>query len=154
MALITRMVVGEELVIDLTGKMEAAKEIKTLITASVDRVSQGTALVDQAGATMAEVVASIRRVTDIIGKPQMLAGDSVSADGLTWTMTLRDGLVFHDGERVLAKDCVASLARWAKRDAFGQLLDKVVELWGTADDRTILPSGWSWRLYSEPPESL
>ena len=47
---------------------KAAKEIKTLITASVDRVSQGTALVDQAGATMAEVVASIRRVTDIMGE--------------------------------------------------------------------------------------
>ncbi|MBX9834278.1 MAG: MCP four helix bundle domain-containing protein, partial [Burkholderiaceae bacterium] len=40
---------------------EAAKEIKTLITASVERVEQGTALVDKAGATMTEVVASIRR---------------------------------------------------------------------------------------------
>jgi len=47
---------------------EAAKEIKSLITASVERVEQGTALVDQAGATMEEVVASIRRVTDIVGE--------------------------------------------------------------------------------------
>jgi methyl-accepting chemotaxis protein len=47
---------------------DAAKEIKTLITASVERVEQGTALVDQAGATMTEVVASIRRVTDIMGE--------------------------------------------------------------------------------------
>ncbi len=47
---------------------EAAKEIKTLINASVERVEQGTALVDQAGATMDEVVNSIRRVTDIMGE--------------------------------------------------------------------------------------
>ncbi|MCF8211746.1 MAG: MCP four helix bundle domain-containing protein [Rhodoferax sp.] len=46
---------------------DAAKEIKGLISASVERVEQGTAQVDQAGATMAEVVASIQRVTDIMG---------------------------------------------------------------------------------------
>ena len=47
---------------------EAAKEIKTLINASVERVEQGTALVDQAGTTMAEVVNSIKRVTDLMGE--------------------------------------------------------------------------------------
>jgi methyl-accepting chemotaxis protein len=47
---------------------EAAKQIKELITASVDRVAQGTALVDRAGVTMAEVVGSIQRVTDIMGE--------------------------------------------------------------------------------------
>ena len=47
---------------------EAAKEIKNLINASVARVEQGTLLVDQAGATMSEVVSSIRRVTDIMGE--------------------------------------------------------------------------------------
>jgi methyl-accepting chemotaxis protein len=47
---------------------DAAKEIKTLIHASVKRVELGTTLVDKAGATMTEVVASIRRVTDIVGE--------------------------------------------------------------------------------------
>ena len=47
---------------------EAAKEIKSLINASVARVEQGTALVDKAGVTMTEVVSSIRRVTDIMGE--------------------------------------------------------------------------------------
>jgi methyl-accepting chemotaxis protein len=46
---------------------EAAKEIKTLIGDSVARVEQGSALVDRAGTTMAEVVTSIRQVTDIMG---------------------------------------------------------------------------------------
>ena len=47
---------------------EAAKEIKVLITTSVERVEHGTALVDRAGSTMTEVVGSIRRVTDIMGE--------------------------------------------------------------------------------------
>ena len=47
---------------------DAAKEIKSLINASVQRVEQGSALVDQAGATMAEVVSSIRRATDLMGE--------------------------------------------------------------------------------------
>jgi len=47
---------------------DAAKEIKTLINASVEQVEQGTAFVDKAGATMAEVVDSIRSVTDIMGQ--------------------------------------------------------------------------------------
>jgi len=47
---------------------EAAKEIKSLISASVERVELGTAMVDKAGETMTEVVSSIRRVTDIMGE--------------------------------------------------------------------------------------
>lgn len=47
---------------------DAAKEIKTLITDSVERVEKGTVLVDQAGETMTEVATSIRRVTDIMGE--------------------------------------------------------------------------------------
>lgn len=47
---------------------EAAKEIKALITASVERVEQGTLLVDQAGATMSDVVSAIRKATDLMGE--------------------------------------------------------------------------------------
>ncbi|RFO95821.1 methyl-accepting chemotaxis protein [Rhodoferax lacus] len=47
---------------------EAAKEIKALINTSVERVNHGTSLVDQAGSTMADVVASIKRVTDIMAE--------------------------------------------------------------------------------------
>lgn len=47
---------------------DAAKEIKALIDASVERVGRGTALVDQAGVTMSEVVGSIKRVTDLMGE--------------------------------------------------------------------------------------
>ena len=47
---------------------DAAKEIKTLISNSVEKVDAGTALVDQAGQTMQEVVSAIKRVSDIVGE--------------------------------------------------------------------------------------
>ena len=59
---------------------DAAKEIKTLINASVERVEQGTVLVDQAGATMTEVVGSIKRVTDLMG--EISAASSEQASGV------------------------------------------------------------------------
>src|SRR5918997_4061762 len=58
-------------------------------------------------------------------KPQMVEGDEVSADGLTWTFKLREGLRFHDNEPVLAKDAVASVQRWMRRDALGLMLASV-----------------------------
>jgi peptide/nickel transport system substrate-binding protein len=53
---------------------------------------------------------------------QMLAGHTVDAEQKVWTLTLRDGLLFHDGTPVLGRDVVASLRRWAAKDAFGQAL--------------------------------
>ncbi|WP_137749487.1 methyl-accepting chemotaxis protein [Acidovorax sp. NB1] len=60
---------------------EAAKEIKSLITASVERVEQGTQLVDKAGITMTEVVGAIRRVTDIMG--EISAASSEQSTGVS-----------------------------------------------------------------------
>jgi peptide/nickel transport system substrate-binding protein len=51
--------------------------------------------------------------------PQMLEGWEVSPDRLTWTFTLRDGLAWSDGQAVTAEDCVASIKRWAQREALG-----------------------------------
>ncbi|MBX6742904.1 MAG: ABC transporter substrate-binding protein [Acetobacteraceae bacterium] len=70
-------------------------------------------------------------------RPQMAEGHTVSDDGRVWRIRLREGLKFHDGEPVLARDCAASLARWSKRDPFGQLLGAAVESWRAADDRTL-----------------
>jgi peptide/nickel transport system substrate-binding protein len=54
--------------------------------------------------------------------PQMVAGHAVDKDGHQWDLTLREGLRFHDGSPVLARDAVASIQRWWKRDAFGAVL--------------------------------
>ena len=57
---------------------EAAKEIKALISASVERVEHGSTLVDQAGNTMTEVVNAIRRVTDIMGEISSASGEQAT----------------------------------------------------------------------------
>ncbi len=57
---------------------EAAKEIKQLINASVERVEHGTTLVDEAGVTMAEVVESIQRVTAIMGEISVASNEQAS----------------------------------------------------------------------------
>lgn len=70
-------------------------------------------------------------------RPQMADGFTLSDDGRTYLIKLRDGLKFHNGEAVRAQDCAPSLARWAKRDSLGATLDKYVDEWGVQDDRTV-----------------
>ncbi len=70
-------------------------------------------------------------------QPQMVAGHVVENDGKLWKLTLRDGLLFHDGTKVLARDCVASIQRWGKRDAFGQTLMAYTDELSAPDDKTI-----------------
>lgn len=70
--------------------------------------------------------------------PQMAEGHAVEADGLRWTVRLREGLRFHDNEPVLARDCVASLQRWMKRDSLGQTLAARLDALEAPDDRTLV----------------
>ncbi|WP_419900347.1 ABC transporter substrate-binding protein [Roseomonas sp. USHLN139] len=70
--------------------------------------------------------------------PQMAEGHTVSEDGLRWTIRLREGLLFHDGTPVRAVDAAASLARWARRDTFGQTLGAAVAAWEAPNDRDIV----------------
>ncbi len=70
-------------------------------------------------------------------QPQMVAGHSTENDGKSWKLTLRDGLMWHDGEKVLARDCVASIQRWGKRDPFGQTLMAYTDEVSAPDDKTI-----------------
>ncbi|WP_149537825.1 ABC transporter substrate-binding protein [Siccirubricoccus phaeus] len=70
--------------------------------------------------------------------PQMAAGDEVSADSLTWRITLRDGLRFHDGSPVTAADVVASLRRWMGLDTVGRTMAQDVAGLEAADPRTLV----------------
>ncbi|MBN8941892.1 MAG: ABC transporter substrate-binding protein [Rhizobiales bacterium] len=70
-------------------------------------------------------------------KPQMAEGARPDNDFKDWTVSLRPGLKFHDGEPVLARDCVASLMRWARRDSFGQPLLNAIDELSAVDDRTM-----------------
>ena len=76
-----------------------------------------------------------------VPRPQMVEGHVIDNDGKRWTMRLRDGLKWHDGTPVLARDCTASLARWLRRDPSGATIEARVDAIETPDDRTIV-----WRL--------
>ncbi|MGI4954964.1 MAG: ABC transporter substrate-binding protein [Janthinobacterium lividum] len=70
-------------------------------------------------------------------QPQMAAGHVVENDGRQWTITLREGLRFHDGEPVLARDAVASIRRFGARDSFGETLMAATDELSAPDDRTL-----------------
>ena len=70
-------------------------------------------------------------------QPQMVEGVATEPDGLTWTLTLRPGLMFHDGTPVLGRDCVASIKRWWTSDSFGQALAAATDDVSAPDDKTI-----------------
>jgi peptide/nickel transport system substrate-binding protein len=74
---------------------------------------------------------------DFQATPQMVDGHRVEEDGRRWDLSLRDGLLWHDGEKVLARDCVASIRRWARRDPFGATLMDATDELSAPDDRVI-----------------
>lgn len=79
----------------------AAKEIKTLICDSVDKVTAGTKLVDQAGTTMAQIVASIKRVTDIVSEISAASQEqSVGIDRINRTVANMDESTRHNAALV------------------------------------------------------
>ena len=75
--------------------------------------------------------------TDAAFQPQMAAGHLFEEDGLLCTITLREGLRFHDGEPVLARDCVASLRGWMRRSSVGQTLETWLAALEAVDDRRL-----------------
>lgn len=70
-------------------------------------------------------------------QPQMATGHTISDDGKQWEITLRDGLKFHDGTPVLARDCVATIQRWGKRDPMGTALMARTDEVSAPSDKTI-----------------
>ncbi|MBV8913806.1 MAG: ABC transporter substrate-binding protein [Acetobacteraceae bacterium] len=84
-------------------------------------------------------------------QPQMVQSWTESADHLTWTFTLRDGLKFSDGAPVTADDVVVSWNRWAERDAAGQITAGFLQTLEAVDAKTIravLKEPFSQLLYA------
>ena len=73
-------------------------------------------------------------------QPQMVESHEVSEDQLTYTFTLRDGLMFHDGASVTGADVAASIKRWGERDGMGQVLMSFVEdmMQGDAENQFVI----------------
>src|SRR5271154_2362718 len=70
--------------------------------------------------------------------PQMVEKFGSDEDGLTWHFTLRDGLGWHDGTPVTAKDCVASIRRWAARFGLATTRMQRTERLDAVDDKNFI----------------
>ncbi|WYL87103.1 methyl-accepting chemotaxis protein [Xanthomonas oryzae pv. oryzicola] len=100
----------------------AAKEIKQLIDDSVGKVAQGSVLVDQAGKTMADVVASVQRVTDIMGEISAASQEqSAGIEQVNLTVTQMDQATQQNATLVEE----ATAAARAMEEQAGQLSDAV-----------------------------
>jgi peptide/nickel transport system substrate-binding protein len=73
---------------------------------------------------------------DLEPHPQMVGEYEVSEDAQEYTFTLRDGLMFHDGQPVTTEDVIASLQRWGAKDQAGKALMGYVTSLEAVDDKT------------------
>jgi len=118
--------------------------------ASIDPVWSTATIVRNHGLMIYDLLYALG--SDYQVRPQMAQGQEISDDGLTWNIRLREGLKFHDGEPVRARDCVASILRWSKRDVMGSRLQTLADEISAPEDRTIrirLKKPWpglSWAL--------
>src|SRR5260370_16320261 len=69
-------------------------------------------------------------------KLQMLEKYETAPDNKSYTFTLRDGLLWHDGQPVTSEDCIASIKRWAARDTLGQKMMTFVDSMAAVDAKT------------------
>src|SRR5262245_12736734 len=69
-------------------------------------------------------------------QPQMMDKYEVSPDQLTYTLTLRDGLLWHDGTPVTSEDCIASIKRWGAKDSMGQKMMSFVQDFAVVSPQT------------------
>ncbi|MBN8939473.1 MAG: ABC transporter substrate-binding protein [Rhizobiales bacterium] len=137
----------------LTGALAAAALPRSTLAQTTARASV-LKYVPQADLTMLDPIGTTAYVTrhhallvydqlygldsQLKPQPQMVEGHTVEDDGKRWTFKLRDSLRFHDGEPVRGRDCVASIKRWAARDALGQaLMLRVAEI-SAPDDKSFV----------------
>ena len=136
----------------------AAKEIKGLIEDSVEKVNTGSALVDQAGATMEEIVISIRRVTDIMGEIANASHEqSAGIEQVNQAISQMDQVTQQNAS--LVEEAAAAAA--SLQDRAVELVDVVAvfRLRGEAGGRKLsvaggLPAQQAPRRPSEPAQRL
>ncbi len=119
-----------------SGAPQVLKFVPQAAPAGLDPIVNTSAATRQHGYAVWDTLYGVNQ--DYLAEPQMAEGHTVEQDGKRVTIRLREGLKFHDGEVVRAADCIASIRRWAARDALGQALLTRTEELSAPDERTIL----------------
>ncbi len=117
-----------------SSKVQTLKVVMHSDLKILDPIWSGAYIVRQHGYLVYDTLFAIDQT--FTPKPQMADGYTVSADKLTYTITLRDGLTWHDGTPVTSEDCITSLKRWAARDSMGQKLAQSTAAWQVIDAKT------------------
>src|SRR5262249_6494518 len=92
-------------------------------------------------------------------RPQMVEKYEVSPDQLTYTLTLRDGLLWHDGKPVTSEDCIASIKRWGAKDSMGQKMMSFVKDFAVVAPKTFQillqePTGLVLQALGKPSSNM
>ena len=113
----------------------AAKEIKALIKDSVDKVSEGTRLVDESGETLNEIVASVTEVTDLISKINQASQEqSTGIEEISKAIVTMDEMTQQNAALVEE----ASAASQSLKDEAGELL-KLMNFFATDNNLSSVP---------------
>ena len=120
----------------IAAKVQTLRFVPQAPLTSIDPVSNPSIATRNAGLMVFETLYG--RDESMNPRPHMVQGDRVEDTGHRWTLTLREHLLWHDGTPVLARDCVASLRRWMKRDPGGATLETRIDALEAPDDRRIV----------------
>jgi len=115
------------------GSRQVLKFVPQTALSSVDPIRTASTVAVNHGYMVWDTLYGID--SSLTAQPQMCAGSEVSSDELTWTFTLRDGLVHHDDEPVRAIDCTTSITRWSVKDPLGQRLAELTNEMRPLDDK-------------------
>jgi peptide/nickel transport system substrate-binding protein len=118
-----------------TARAKTLRVVPLTALFSLDTVFNTSLVTTNHGFAVYDTLFGLNNAHEI--KPQMAEGYTISDDQRVYTIRLRDGLKFHNGEPVRAQDCIQSLKRWAGRETFGQTVAQFVDTWGVKDDRTL-----------------
>jgi peptide/nickel transport system substrate-binding protein len=134
---VVRTIVAFVVAVGLAATAQAQTTLRVVMHSDLkilDPIWSGAYIVRQHGYLVFDTLFAID--ANFEPQPQMAESHTVSADGLTTTIRLREGLFWHDGTPVTAEDCIASLQRWAVRDSLGQKLADSMAQWKVVDART------------------
>ena len=120
----------------LAGRSQTLTQIPQVALNSIDPVWTSSQIARNMGFMVFDLLYG--RDEAMNARPQMVESDLVEDGARRWTLRLRENLWWHDGEKVLARDCVASLKRWMKRNPAGGTLDARLDAIEVIDDRTFV----------------